>query len=247
MRRVGIAEGELLVRSFVVPHLAGKGDHIGCIEAVLRVVQRELRDAGMIGMRRDVAVGNAAGHPYDALVHVLAIDDAAALADHLEDPRLVLVHDRERFAAGGIAVGVGQFDDRCDRLAGRSRPLERDIDQRTVVDAAVGINQFGPAAVGGFGNDQLTVIHVADRRIGMRHLQDLAQIAARIPFVDRHQIAGLVVLLRGIVLVEGTVEDVRIGRVRHHGRAVGRSALRDDEIGTGLGHADPERGEQSGC
>ena len=93
------------------------------IEAVLGIVLREGGDAGLVGVGRDVAVGNAAGHPDDAFAGVAALAVVLeTLADQLHDPRFVGVGDRERFAARRVAVGVGQLGDHADQtLSCRSR------------------------------------------------------------------------------------------------------------------------------
>ncbi len=198
-------------------------------------------------MGTDVPVGDAAGYPHDAFVRIPAVHRIAPLADHLEDPSLVLVHDRERFAAGGIAVGIGQLHDRGDGFPRRRGSLEGQVDERTVIDSPVGIDQFRPTAVGGFRNDQLSVVHVSYGGIGAGSLRNVAQVAPRIPFVDRYQRPGLVAFARGVVFVEGPVELVRIGRIAHHGRTVGRSPFRDDEVGAGGCGPRTQGRQQAGC
>ena len=89
------------------------------VEAVLGIVERESRDARLVGVCRNVSVGNAASYPDDALAGVVTLGiELAALADQLHDPGFVPVGDREGFAARSVAVGVGQIHDDPDRFAG---------------------------------------------------------------------------------------------------------------------------------
>ncbi len=194
-------------------------------------------------MARDIAVGDAACDPHDAAAGVAAPAVVReALADQLHDPRLVAVGDRERFAARGVAVGVGQLDDCADGLACRAGALERDVDQRTVVDAARGVGQLGTAAVGGFGDDERVLVHVADRVERLGRLRYVAEEAARIPVVDGEFGARTVASGRGVV--ECAVEPVRVGGVGDHDRTVGRGAARDDEVGASLGGDERGRAAQ---
>ena len=161
-RRIGVAEAEIGVRAVVVTHLTGERDHVRGVEAVLGIVLREGGDTGLVGVGRDIAVGNAACHPDDAFAGVPALFvELAALADQLHDPRLVRVGDRERLAARRIAVGVGQLGDHADGLAGGPGPLQRNVYQRSVVHAARRVLQFGTASVGRFADDERMLVHVA--------------------------------------------------------------------------------------
>ena len=128
-RGIGFGKVEILVFPLEIAFLAGKGNHVLGIEAVLRIVQREFPDAGLVGMGADVAVRNAAGHPYDTLVHVDAVADVHAFPDQIHDPGFVLVRDGESLPLGGIAVFVGQVHDDLDGLAGGLGPLEGNIDE----------------------------------------------------------------------------------------------------------------------
>ena len=77
-------------------------------------------------------------------------------------------------------------------------------------------------------------VHVAYGGICNLGLRYVAKILARIPLIYGHHGRST---LRGRVLVEAAVKLVRIGRVGHHDRTVGRSAARDDEVGAGRGFA----------
>ena len=243
-RRICVAEAEIRIGAVVIPHFAGERNDVGRVKAVFGVVLLEGRDARLIGVRRNISVGNAACDPYDALVGVAALAvGLVSLADQLHDPRFVAVDDRERFAARRIAVGVGQLGDRGDGLAGRLRTLERDVNQRTVVDQSGRVGQFRPAAVCRLADDERMFVHVAHRRVGLAQLGNVGQIASRVPFVDGHHGAGLVASAGCVV--QRAVQRVRVGGIGDHGRTVGRGSLGDDEIGAGRCRAVGEYGRCS--
>ena len=232
-RGVGFAETEILVRAVVVTHLAGERHHVGRIEAVLGVVLREGRDTRLVGVRRDIAVGDAAGYPYDALAGVAALAVVlVALADQLHDPRLFGVDDRERLAARGISVGVRQLGDREDRLAGGLGALERDVDQRPVVDQPCRVLQFRAASVGRFADDERMLVHVADGRIGFGYLCDFTEVFTGIPFIHGHHRAGWIFCCR--MKIEASVQLVRVGCVGNHRRAVLGGPFRYENVRAGF-------------
>ena len=244
-RRIGIGEAEIFIRPVEITLFPGKGDHVGGIEAILRIVQRELGDAGLIGMSRHISVGNAAGDPDDSFADVLSLPYFASLADQLHDPGLLGICDRERFAAGVVAVLVGQIDDDANRLACGASPLQRDIDQRSVVHHARRVGQLAASAKRTFGNDELVFVHVAHRGVGLFRLRDHPQPATRIPFVDGKHGPRFIGPARGTVLIEGSVELVRIGCIGHHYAAIGRGSARNDEIGAGIAlSGEKQRGEK---
>ena len=172
-------------------------------------------------MSRDISVGDAACNPYYALALLAA-------SDKLHYPRLVGIGDRERLAARTVSVGVGQIDDDADRLACRACALQRDVNQRTVVYAAVGILQLVAAAEGGFGNDERMFVHVTHGRVCLCRLSYVAYVSSGVPLVHGHRPSRAA---RRHVVVETAVELVRVGRVADHDRRVGRGAARDDEVG----------------
>ena len=235
-RAVGVGEAERLVLTLEVAHLAGELHDVGGVEAVLGIVHREGGDPGLVGVGRDVAVGDAAGHPDDALAGVSSLSVVLVpLADELHDPCLLGIGDRERLAARRISVGVGQVDDHADRLAGRACALQGDVDQRAVVDAAGGVDQLRTSAVGRLADDERVFVHVAHGGVRFAELRDVAEVASRVPLVDGEHRPGLVSSAGGVV--EGSVERMGVGRVGHHDRTVGRGSLRDDEVGAGRDRA----------
>ena len=97
-RCVGIAEAELVVLALEVAFLPGEFDDVLGIEAVLRVVEREGGDAGLVSVRGNVAVRYLHCHPDYALVQVAAVLEQRTLAYYLHYPDLVLVAYGERLA-----------------------------------------------------------------------------------------------------------------------------------------------------
>ena len=181
-------------------------------------------------MGRHVAVGNAARYPDDALARVDTCGvGLAALADQLHDPCLPGIGDRERFAARGVAVGVGQLDDHSDRLAGGFGALQRDVDERAVIHQSGRVGQLLAAAEGRLGDDERMFVHVADGRIALACLRNVREVTSRVPFVDgQDRSLGVFAACR---VVEGAVERVGVGRIGDHHRSVGRGSFRDDEVG----------------
>ena len=86
-RAIGIPEAEFLILSVEPAHLPCKAGYILGIETVVRIVKRERRDAGLVGMAADISVRNAASHPYGALL--------GALSHHFHYPGLLLVCNGE--------------------------------------------------------------------------------------------------------------------------------------------------------
>ncbi|MBQ5434966.1 MAG: PD40 domain-containing protein, partial [Bacteroidales bacterium] len=239
-RGVGVAEAEVLILAGEEAHLPGEADHVGRIDAVVGIVEREMVDAAAVGVGRDFSVGDADGHPDRAFLF--------AFADDFHDPGLFRVGDRERLAFGGVAVFGQQVADRGDGFPGGAGALEREVDQRAVVDQAVGIGQPFAAAEGGLADDELVFIDVAGHLERMRNLRDAAQVAAAVPVVNIGHCAGRPV--GGGPVIELSVELVGVGQVTDHAGAVGGGALGYDDVGAGRRldgrsqQADGDQGEE---
>ena len=188
-RAVGLLETEFAVFAVEVALAAGETDHIGRIEAVVRVVEGEFPDAGLVGVAGNGPVRDADRHPDDALLGVDLVADVHPLADEFHDPDLVLVGDCKRLALRGIAIGIGEVHDDPDGLAGGLGPLEGDIDQGAVIDLSQLVFQFAPPAPGRLGDNELVLIHVADGLVGMGHLGDVREIAVGVPVIDFQHLA----------------------------------------------------------
>ena len=224
--------------------LAGEGDDVLRIDAVVGVVQREGADPGLVRMGGNGPVRDADGHPHDALVHIHAVLDVRPLADEFHDPGLVLVGDGKGLSLGGIAVGAGQVHDDRDGLPGARGPLQGGVDDGAVVDAAAAVHQFLPASPGGLGDDELLLVHVPHRLPGVGHLVDFAEELPGIPVVDPEQ--GSVLPVRGGMVVEFAEEGVRVGRVSDEGGAVLAGSLGDDHVGAGISFEGRHKGEHGG-
>ena len=231
-RIIGLLEAELAVQAVEVALATGKRNNVRSVEAIVGIVHGELADTGLVGMRANGAVRHAAGHPDDALVHVDAVAHAHALADEFHDPGLVLIGNGEGFPLRGVAVFIGQRNNDVDGFAGRLGALQGDVDEGTVVDAAVLVRQFLAATPGGFRDDELELVHVAHRLVGVRNLLDFTQIAVGVPLVDGEHGAGLPVRRGLIVQLAEQVMGVR--RVRDQHGAVLAGAAGDDNVGTGV-------------
>ena len=108
---IGIDEAEILVGALEIALLAGEGDDVRRVHAVLLVAERDVVDTRLIGVGRDAVVRDADSYPYGALT-------AGSLADHFHDPCLVLVGDGERFAAAVVTVRSHKVGHHLDRFAG---------------------------------------------------------------------------------------------------------------------------------
>ena len=175
-------------------------------------------------MGADGVVRHTDGHPVSAFL-------SGTFADEIHDPHLLRVAEREGLAFRRIAVLVDEGDEPLDRLAGGLAALQRDIDERPVVDAD-GVPERLSAAPGGLTDGDLVLVHVTDYRIGVRHLRDSAQRAAGVPVFDlAHGPFGPVLCRREM---QETVHAVRVGGVGDHRTAVRRGVLAYQEIGAGL-------------
>ena len=107
---IGIDEAEILVGALEIALLAGEGDDVRRVHAVLLVVKGNVVDTRLIGVGRDAVVRDADGHPYGALT-------TGPFADHFHDPYLILVGDGERFATAVVTVRSHKVGHHLDRLA----------------------------------------------------------------------------------------------------------------------------------
>ena len=114
-------------------------------------------------MAGDAIIRNTDSDPNRALV-------TGTFSNHLHHPDLILVGDRERLATAVITIFLHQARHDLDRLAGRLRPLQRDIDQAAVVHDSGRIHQLAPAPKRAFRYRQLMLVHVAYHRVGPFHL-----------------------------------------------------------------------------
>ncbi len=168
----------------------------------------------MVGMAAYVAVRHTARHPHGSLV-------GFAFADELHDPHFVGVGDREGFAGRAIAVVAHKPRHHIHSLAGRAGALERDVNQRAVVDKAAAF-QFGASAPCALGYGKAVLVHIADGGVGVCGFRNFASVCAAVPVVDgTHCARGMV---GGRLMVKLAVERVAVGGIGYHrGTVVGSS------------------------
>ena len=172
-----------------------------------------------------IAVGNPHGHPYGAKL-------SFAFADHLKDPGFIRVGNGKRFPFACVPVFFSQFAENCDRFTCSLCTLQRDIDQRTVIDDGTFLGlKFFTSAIGGFTDGHLVFVHVADHVVGMFNLRDFSQGFPGVPFHDIHHGTGRPVAGRPVI--QFAIECVGIGRIGDHDRPVGSSPFSKDKVGTG--------------
>ena len=232
VRAVGCAEVEILIGAFVEAHLPCEGDDIRGIEAVLRIVEREGGDPGLVGVGADVAVRNPPGNPDHALAEILSVPEVHTLSDKVHNPGFIPVRNREAFALGGVTIFIDQVHDDLDGLACRTRPLEGDVDEGAVVHHCCGVQKFLPSAPGRLGDDELMLVHVADGLVGVRDLGYAAHRPGGVPFSDVQKGAWLPVSCR--MVVELAIKDMGVGCVGDYAGVVLAGSSGDDDVGAGL-------------
>ena len=178
----------------------------------------------MIGVTRDVAVGDTARHPHGSLVFL-------PFTHHIHDPDLVGIGDGEAFTLRSIAIFHHQIGHYFDGLAGSAGTLQSDIDQRAIIYQARA-DQLLAAAPCALGNHQAMLVHVSDSGICVRHLGDIAQMFVSIPLDDGAHGAGRMV--GGRLTIQLAVEIMGIGGISHHHRPVGRGAFGGNEVSAGI-------------
>ena len=169
-------------------------------------------------MTAHITVGDADSHPHDAFLGVYAILDVHALSDEIHDPGFALVGNGEGLTLRGVAVGVGQVYDDVNGFAGGLGTLQRNVDQGTVVDSASLVYQLRTAFPGGFGNDELVLVHIAHGLVGLRNLFNFSQIPVCVPVVHLQHAAGLP--LGGGLVIKLPIEGMGIGGIRDQHRTV---------------------------
>ena len=221
---IGLGKAEILVQPVEIAHLAGKRNDIGRIEAVLLVFQRELVNAGIVGVTGNAVVGDTHGYPHGTPA-------PRALADEVHDPGLVGVGNGEGLATAAIAIFLDQAGHHLDGLAGGLGPFESQLHERTVVDDAGGIDQLGTSAPGRLDDGELVLVHVAQHGISVIHLFDFAQRFVGIPLDNlTHGTLGPV---GGRRRGQRPIEGVGVGRIGYQHTPVGRSLLTGYQTRTG--------------
>ena len=204
------------------------------------------RDARLVRVREDRAVGHAQRDVEDAV----RVEVAAARQLHVPD--LVAVRDAEALEVARVAVGLAERHHRLDGFPRGPRALQRDPDQRPVVQQRAvrarlaHVRQQGQPAVRRLADDDAGLVRVADdvqRRLGLR---DHAQERAAVPAVDVARRPGRVAPAGPVA--HGADERRVVGVVAHVGAPVGGGALRDQNVraGAGAGGEAQREGEEAG-
>ena len=128
-----------------------------------------------------------------------------------------------------------QLRNHLDGFAGVLGPLQRDVDQGTIVNKPLAVLQLLNATVSGLADGQLELVHVADYRIGVRNLRNLAEFLARVPLNDIHHTASRII--GGWTVVQLSVKLMGISRIRQETGTIPARTFRDDEIRAGHGAA----------
>ena len=237
-RIVGIGKAEVLVGPVKITFLAGKRNHVGRIHAVVLVVQVELADTALVGMGGNAVIGHPDSDPHRTL-------RTGTFADHFQNPGLVGVGYRERFASAVIAIFLHQLGHHLDGFLGRARTLQGDVNQAAVIQNAAVVHQFGTTAEGRFANRHLKLVHVSDDIVRLLHFLNLAQVLPVLPIIDFAE--RPIGMGSGRIMTQETEHAIRIGRIRHQYGAVGRGFLTDDKVGTSPTLGGCHRQQHHGC
>ena len=203
-RCIGLGEAEVLVHPIEVAFLAGKRNDIRRIHAVFLVVHVELMDTALVGMSRDTIVWHTNSHPHGTTY-------AGTLAYHLHNPHFIGVGNSERLATAIIAILLHQLGHHLDSLTCRTRTLQAQINQATIVDNTCRVHQLGTPAESGLSNRQLKFVHVAHYIIGLTSLFYLSQVLTRIPLINIDH-RSLLVHTCGI-MIQLAEQRIGVGRI----------------------------------
>ena len=219
---IGIGKTEVLVPAAEIAFLTGERDDIRRIQAVVLVVEREPMDAALVGVSGDTVIGDTYGHPYGTL-------HAGAFTDHLHNPRLIWIGNRERLAAAVVSVFLHQVSHHLDGFLGTARTLQGNINQASVIHYPGRVHQFRTPAESGLADGHLKLVDVSDYVISLLRLSDPAEILAGIPLIDvAHGPFGM----HGRrIMTKEAEHPVRISRIRHDYRTVSRCVFTHNEIG----------------
>ena len=181
-------------------------------------------DATLISVNTHCIIGHSHSHPQCSVT-------AGTSAHHLQDKRLVGVCHREGLALGVVAVLLSQLIHNLDGFASGLGSLQGDVDQRTVVDDACGINHLFAAAKGGLGDYYLMLVHIAHHVVGHRGLVNLAPQFIAFPVEDLA--LRTLGVSAGREVLHHAVSSIAVGVVAYKHAAVFTGFLANDDIGAG--------------
>ena len=167
--RISGLERELLILTVEIALFASKGNDILAVDAIFLVLERELADTALVGVRRDAIVRNADSHPYGTLA-------ARTLANHFKNPHLIGVGNGETLTVGTISVLFHQLAHYLDGLARIAGTLQGNVHQASVIEQTGGVFQFFPTPKCGFVNGKLELVHQSDDTVGLLCLGYFAQV-----------------------------------------------------------------------
>ena len=236
-RTIGFAEAEIGIGPVKITHFAGKGDDVcavhgvavlGHAEAQLLVHLlglRELTDAAGVGIRANVVVRDAAGHP--DCTHA-----ARPLADKLHDPGLFLVADGKRLAGFAVAIFLHQCVHDGDGFPCRCRPLQRQVHKSEIVQRPVRVAELFAASPGGFHDGNLLLVHQTGDGIRIRGLCNVMHDGRVPPAAHNHLFAGFMLSGGRIAERPGRAEAVAV--IGANDAPVHGSFFPDNKIGAGV-------------
>ena len=193
-------------------------------------------------MSRDTIVRHTNSHPHGTTY-------AGTLAYHLHNPHFIGVGNGKRFATAIIAILLHQLGHHLDSLTCRTRTLQAQVNQATIVDNTCRVHQLRTPAESGLSNRQLIFVHVAHYIIGLTSLFYLSQVLTRIPLINIDHRSLLVHASR--VVIQLAEQRIGVGRIGNDGRTVGRHVLAHNKIGTsqcisyGCCHTNDSKGQSS--
>ena len=211
---VGIAPRERFAGRRIVEAFGHRElDHVFGEQPVVRIVPRELTDAGHVRRHRDATFGNARGDPQSPHLAFAAADDL------------------KRLATGSGAVFLAQRIDRRNRFARGCSTLQRQPHQAVVVEHAVGVAQFASATGRRLPQRHLAIVDQTNHRIGLGDLTVLAAHSIVLPCDQVDQFANLMI---ASLMVQKLRHERRVRRVGDHHRAIGRRAATDHDAGASI-------------
>jgi len=155
-RSIGIGKAKILICAGIVSlgtgevndirrvnHLNTRIENLVKVPGAYRIFQiflREGGDAGLVGMSRDVAVGNTNGYPNSSLIGIVGFLcflvnlQVSPLSNHFKNPYLIFISHRERFPLAVVPVLLHQLCHNLDGFTSALGTLQGNVHQRSIVD-----------------------------------------------------------------------------------------------------------------
>ena len=201
--------------------LACEGYHVFCIKNILLVLEVELRDTALVSMSADGVVGNAHSHPHSTFV-------LWSLAYHLHNPRLVRVAYRKGLALRIVTILSNERCHHVNSLASCLRALKSDVDERAIIENALGVNKFLAPAERCLSDGHLPLVDVSNDIISLWSLGNLAMINIGVPVVN---LAHLTLsMLASRVMAKTLEHSVVIGIICANDGTIGTCSFCHDEV-----------------